>query len=95
MSVGGPVVEVVDTGERVWICTRDHPYKTTTAIYVERTAAALAVSIGDMVWWQGEWAFWTPYGDNGRSIGPCDVKLKRIGCSGVGHPAVKALMEEA
>jgi hypothetical protein len=84
MSVGGKVVETIVLDEKVWVNTKDGPYKSTTAIYVERTAESRSISEGDTVWWQGQWAFWTP------ANGPFeDRKLKRIGFSGVKRPEVE------
>ena len=81
--VGGKVVETIDTGEKVWINCRgsgseknDH-----CAIYVERTPESRAVSVGDSIWWQASWAFWTPKGRHFE-----DRKLRRRGCSGVARP---------
>lgn len=87
MSVGGTVTETVVAGDKVWIDTREREQcLSTTAIYVENTPAARVVSEGDSVWWQGSYAFWTPKRD-GKRLGPIEVKLKRVGCSGVSKPA--------
>lgn len=88
MSVGGKVTEVIDAGDRVWVNTveSDH-HHTACAIYVERTPEALAVSQGDIVWWQGGRAFWTAKDRNGKTVGKPEVVLKRIGYSGVSRPA--------
>lgn len=86
MSCGGTVIETIIIGERVWINTREKPtYRDTTAIYVENTREARAVMIGDLLWWQGGVAYWTPK-DGERHVGPIEVKLKRRGCSGVSRP---------
>ena len=83
MSVGGKVVETIDCGDKVWVSTSEpaHPYDEPTAIYVERTAAARAISLGDSLWWQGQDAMWTPAN---RAF--ADKKLRRIGGSGVPRP---------
>ena len=84
MSVGGRVVETLQAADRVWINTRETGYSTECAVYVERTPAALSVEVGDSLWWQGGFAFWTP---RRRSLGMkppfVDKELKRIGCSGI------------
>jgi hypothetical protein len=47
--VGGEVVETIVLDDKVWInCIDDS--NSTCAIYVENTAKARAVSIGDKVW---------------------------------------------
>jgi len=72
----------------VWINTKEKPeYHSECAIYVERTPAALAVSEGDIVWWQGAYAMWTPKNQHGKTYTKTDMKLKRIGFSGVSRPA--------
>jgi hypothetical protein len=88
MSVGGTVIETIVTGDLVWINTKEKPeYRSECAIYVENTPEARSVSEGDIVWWQGQWAMWTPKDSTGRTIGPVEVKLKRRGFSGVARPA--------
>lgn len=84
--VGGKVIETIDTGERVWINCRGSgsEHRNECAIYVERTAEARAVSVGDSIWWQGRSAFWTP-----RGAPFADRQLHRLGGSGVRRPAVK------
>jgi uncharacterized protein YraI len=87
MSVGGKVCEVIDTGKRIWVNTREWEGSSQScAIYVERTAEARTISVGDTVWWQGEYARWTPKNRSGNSIGPSDIKIPRIGFSGVSRP---------
>ena len=86
MSVGGKVIETIDTGSRVWINTEEVLNGQTCAIYVERTPAALSVSPGDSVWWQGSWAMWTPKDKHGRAYSKADMHLARIGFSGVSRP---------
>jgi hypothetical protein len=92
MSVGGTVVEIIDLPDRVWVNTDEaRSYDAEggrviipsreCAIYVERTPEARSISEGDSVWWQGEWAMWTP-----KSRPFEDKRLRRIGCSGVGRP---------
>ena len=95
--IGGQVVEVIRTDERVWINVADVWYRngvrTVTdeqcAIWVERTPAALCVEAGDGVWWQGRLAFWTPAFVKKGGKGPGDVKLNRIGYSGVKRPQIQ------
>jgi hypothetical protein len=86
MSVGGKVVEVVICTDKVWINTKEKDATLGVAIYVERSPQALAVSNGDSVWWQGQYAYWTPKNRAGQTYAGSDIKLRRIGCSGVSRP---------
>lgn len=90
--VGGTVVEAipceVDGQSRVWINVRD-PREHECAIYVKGTPQARSVSPGDLIWWQGPWAMWTPRTSSGTSPFS-DHRLSRIGCSGVGRPERRA-----
>lgn len=85
--VGGTVIETMVVGDRVWIDCKEHPRRSTTcAIYVDNTAEARSVSEGDMIWWQGGYAYWTAKNRNGKTVGKVEVKLKRRGYSGVNRP---------
>jgi hypothetical protein len=95
MSVGGKVCEVIDTGDRVWIDTKNVVRHTKTgkrlytehcAIYVRRDDRSRCVSVGDSVWWQGRHAMWTPRAKDGSVLTGPDVLLDRIGYSGVKRP---------
>lgn len=52
------------------------------AVYVQRSPASRSISEGDSLWWQGQSAYWTP---KNRAFE--DLRLGRIGCSGVSRPA--------
>lgn len=84
--VGGRVVEVIKLEKnRWWInCggTRGE-YRETCAIYLDPGEADIAP--GDMLWWQGAYAMWTAY-TRGVAGKKHDVRLKRIGYSGVSRP---------
>lgn len=83
------MIETIDLEKKnvVWINCQGtgSEAKNQCAIYVERTPEARSVSVGDKIWWQGSWAFWTP-----RSLdGPMpfeDKKIPRWGYSGVSRP---------
>lgn len=85
MSVGGKVIEVIPLPEKVWVNTRERGTGAECAIYVERTPAALAITEGDSLWWQGGFAMWTPKRGVARDAF-VDKELRRIGCSGVNRP---------
>jgi hypothetical protein len=97
--VGGTVIEVCNAEHRsdaLYVDTIDKPagrkHGDTCAIYVERTAESERIEIGDALWWQGAWAYWTPK-DNRRVDGggkagvDYDIKISRIGYSGVTLPS--------
>lgn len=66
------------------------------AIYVERNETSEQIQVGDALWWQGQSAMWTPQKNRvsakeaNRLELRCgvdfDVKIPRIGYSGVAHP---------
>ena len=92
--VGGKVIDVYILQERVWINCQDK--RNTCAIYVENSPKAQCIEEGDQLWWQGGQAFWTPqqYVDIPESELQCDkhydIRLKRIGYSGVNDPRKKS-----
>lgn len=95
MSVGGTIVDLVRVRpDKVWVNTIDTSDLMhgghTCAVYCDPQGESLQV--GDSLWWQGGWCFWTPHVQpDGRS----DVKLPKIGYSGVNHPdAVDARGEQ-
>lgn len=86
MSVGGTIVDVVEVAaDRWWINTIDradlmHGGRT-CAVYCDPRPER--PQVGDALWWQGGHCFWTSrVQPDGRS----DVKLLKIGYSGVPHP---------
>ncbi len=84
--VGGTVIETIDAGNRVWInCRDDHYSGDLCAICVERNIDALVVCVGDVVWWHGKNAYWTPQGSM-KGFG--DIAIPRIGYSGARRPMI-------
>lgn len=81
--VGRKVIETITLNDRVWINCEGRFVE--CAIYVERTEEAESVSPGDSLWWQSNWAYWTAY-DGELAVGKEDVKIPRIGFSGVPRP---------
>lgn len=80
--VGGKVIEVIKLEGRVWVNVRDtHYQRETCAIYVERTADAERIAVGDSLWWQGREAYWTPQTGEFE-----DRSIPRVGYSGVARP---------
>jgi hypothetical protein len=75
VMVGGKVINIVHCEDSVWIQCIDRTYTDQTcAIYVKE---AKEMKIGDALWWQGPYAFWTPKPDDGRE----DIQLERLGYS--------------
>lgn len=91
--IGGMIVEAIPCfvrGEpRLWVNVHDKRERQDCAVFLEYTPAARSVSEGDKLWWQGQWAMWTP-----RSLAFSDYKIRRIGCSGVNRPARVAHPDE-
>ncbi len=79
MSVGGKVIDHKIFDEKVYINTTDG---SECAIYVERDKNSESVSINDVVWWQGDKAYWTTK-DRKAQV---ETVLFRRGFSGVPYP---------
>jgi hypothetical protein len=99
--IGGIVIETLVLEDRVWVNvqdynkTEDRLLRDTCAVYVEKSPEARSISDGDMVWWQGGFIHWTAKDRYHRTIGKPDVKIKRLGFSGVERPVIPARPEEA
>lgn len=97
--IGGRVIEVAEVPDRpdvLFVDVADRPYRTveTCAIYVERNEQSLQIEVGDTVWWHGRLAMWTPQSNIGYHLHDdaqqgvdFDIKIPRIGYSGVQHPS--------
>lgn len=94
--VGGIVIEVAEVRDRPDVlfvdCRETNPkYRDTCAIYVEKNETSMCIEPGDSLWWQGRWAMWTPQANRRSEEGKCgrdyDIKIPRVGYSGVQHPA--------
>jgi len=79
MSVGGKVIDQKIFDDKVYINTSDG---SECAIYVERDKNSERVRVDDIVWWQGNRAFWTTK-DRKSQV---EIVLKRRGFSGVPYP---------
>lgn len=87
MSVGG-VVSRVDPPEdgRLWVDTREpvRPFDTPVGVFLEDCKAARDVRVGDSLWWQGRFAYWTPKGPLSEKYqGRSDIPIRRVSCSGL------------
>lgn len=82
--VGGRIIETrTITAGRVWVNCRDK--RDECAIYVNPLGHKLKV--GDSLWWQSGCAYWTPKPARG---GMSDVRLLKLGYSGVSKPEARA-----
>lgn len=87
--VGGIIIDLVKVSSSKWwvncVATGlgSGAGKDTCAIYLNPSGQA--IDVGDSLWWQGDYAFWTP-ADRSRE----DVRLLRIAFSGVRHPDLVA-----
>lgn len=79
MSVGGKVIDHKIFNETVYINTSDD---SECAIYVERDKNSELVKVNDIVWWQGNKAYWTTE-DRKTKV---EVVLNRRGFSGAPYP---------
>ena len=97
--VGGVVIEVADVPGRpdvLFVDTRDK--NDTCAVMVEKDANSERIQIGDALWWQSGWCMWTPQALRKKQKGmKCgkdfDIKIKKIGYSGVSHPSRRSKTE--
>lgn len=86
MSVGGTIIDIVQVRDDKWWINTVEKFD---ACHAEQTCAVYCdpkgepIQVGDALWWQGVWCFWTP---RVRPDGRSDVKLPKRGYSGVNHP---------
>lgn len=88
--VGGIVIEVCEVKhlkDALYIDCRSREYNNTCAIYVEKNFISEKIEIGDTIWWQHKYAYWTPQNSKRLLCGhDYDIKIQKIGYSGVEHP---------
>lgn len=101
--VGGIVVEVCDMPREelqpdrlyVDVVERAHPHAKKLdrlAIAVVKNETSLQIEVGDAVWWQGEYVYWTPQPNRhtDRARLKCgvdyDIPIPRGSYSGITHP---------
>ena len=97
--VGGIVIEVCDhpaDQRRLYVNVVDGSYgrRTECAVYHEKNEASSLIEMGDALWWQSSYAYWTPQKNRvDHAEHPCmrhgqdyDIKIPKIGYSGVDHP---------
>jgi hypothetical protein len=92
--VGGIIVDIVKVGDhRWWVnCLGSGSDRfTLNAIYIDPRggtpgAPPLAIDVGDRLWWQGPYAYWTAAEQRTDVEVRPDVRVPKIGYSGVPHP---------
>lgn len=105
--VGGTVIEVCDIPNRpdcLYVNCMDRQSgsnkRDECAIVVEKNENSVEIEIGDKIWWQAGFAMWTPQGVRGYSdcgtIGhqqgiAWDIRIPKIGYSGVRHPLEQSI----
>ena len=102
--VGGIIIETRTINSRkMWVNVEERPINGShkpgvCAIYINPVGGPVGSSVswkpkrGDAIWWQGNYAMWTPKDDDGETLDPnlVDIKLLRIGFSGVSAPEHRA-----
>ena len=83
--IGGTVIETIVYDGLVWINVKDD--NDWCAINVEACDKARCVSEGDIVWWQGGFAYWSPRCVDGTGT----HTLKKVGNSGAPRPKIKGV----
>lgn len=78
--VGGRVIEVVWQCDRIFVDTHDMHNRNTRAIWVERNANSEHIDLGDLLWWRGDTALWTPSGGSAKGK---EIEIPKLGPSGV------------
>lgn len=89
--IGGTIIDLVKVNDRRWWINcvgHDSEQNETCAIYIDPRDTheppprkPLPIEVGDELWWQGPFAFWTT-ADRSR----VHVRVVRLSFSGVRHP---------
>jgi len=79
--VGGRVIEVCEFKDKIFVDTRDK--NNTCGVFMEKNSNSLQIQIGDSVWWQCGYCYWTPQDSlrDQQSIN-FDIPILKIGYSG-------------
>ena len=81
--VGGTIIDIVKVApDKWWVnCAENFARRVPDQCAIYLNPQGEPIDVGDGLWWQGRDAVWTP-ADRSRQ----DVRLPRIGYSGVAHP---------
>jgi len=96
--IGGKVIEICNVPNRpdvLFVNVADRPYSKieTCGVLVENNETSRKIQIGDSLWWQCGYCYWTPCGPRGESgvdfwSRPEDVKIPKRSGSGVTFESV-------
>ena len=80
--IGGKVVEVCNVPNRhdvLFVEVADRPYSRVErlGVLVENNSISARIEIGDSIWWQGEFCYWTPQWLDGEKFRDVDTSLCR------------------
>jgi hypothetical protein len=87
--IGGIIIEVAETDNKIFVDVHSTINTQTIGILLEKDENSSQIEIGDLIWWHGKYAFWTPAENHTKSRMQLrcnfdyDVQLNKIGPSGV------------
>lgn len=89
--IGGTVVEIIEETERIFLNVQSEVYPTDhSAIYVERDKDSERIELGDTIWWQGRFAYWS-----NQSGSETRRAIRKVSGSGVAHPEGKEVLDHS
>lgn len=95
--VGGKVLEVCEVPNRpdvLFIEVVDRPYSKLEkcGVLIENNETSQRIQIGDSMWWQSGWCYWTPQGSEGKCGIDYDIKIPKRSGSGVTFDSVRGII---
>lgn len=97
--IGGKVIEVCEIPYRLdvlFVNVADRPYSKieTCGVLVEKNIKSLQIEIGDSLWWQCGFCYWTPQNSERKKENvDFDIKIPKRSGSGVTFESVCKLEE--
>lgn len=92
--IGGRVIEICNVPNRpdvLFVNVADRPYSKieTCGVLVENNETSRKIEIGDAMWWQCGYCYWTPQGTCGGKTGiDYDIAIPKRSGSGVTFESV-------
>lgn len=92
--IGGKVIEVCNVPNRpdvLFVNVADRPYSKieTCGVLAENNETSRKIQIGDSLWWQCGFCYWTPQGTRGEKKGiDYDIAIPKRSGSGVTFESV-------
>ena len=74
--VGGMIIAVVKGAKKITATVGEQPYSKLNTLCVDLAPTEHDLDLGDTLWWQGKYAYWTP-ADHSRE----DVRIPRLSYS--------------